>query len=114
MQIAAPAADRYDEAVAHPGRSAEDLERDTKDLPVRVLRLAGIKPGMHVLDVLGGNGYYSECRVTSSVPRARAAVNNAGFDGYDTSWKQRLADNRLPNVTHRSRTSTHASRNCKV
>jgi predicted methyltransferase len=28
-------------------------------------------------------------------------VNNAGFDGYDTSWKERLAGGRLPNVTHR-------------
>ena len=97
-----PAADRYDEAVAHAGRSAADLERDPKDQPAQVLRLAGIKPGMHVVDVLGGNGYYSELLSDLVGPQGSVLlINNAGFDGYDPSWKQRLADNRLPNVTHR-------------
>jgi len=45
---------------SHPGRSATDIERDPKDKPARVLRLTGIGPGMRVVDVLGGNGYYSE------------------------------------------------------
>jgi predicted methyltransferase len=101
--LPASAADRYDEAVAHPGRSAADLERDPKDQPARVLRLAGIKPGMHVVDVLGGNGYYSE--ILSYLVGTQGSVtliNNAGFDSYDPTWQQRLAGNRLPNVTHRT------------
>jgi predicted methyltransferase len=98
----AQAADPYDAAVAHPGRSAEDLKRDATDLPARVLRLAGIHTGMHVLDVLGGNGYYSEIVSYIVGPKGDVLfVNNAGFDGYDTSWQERLAGNRLPNVTHR-------------
>jgi predicted methyltransferase len=104
LAMAAPlsAADRYDEAVAHAGRSAADLERDPKDQPARVLRLAGIKPGMHVVDVLGGNGYYSELLSDLVGPQGSVLlVNNAGFDSYDPTWKQRLANNRLPNVTHR-------------
>jgi predicted methyltransferase len=97
-----PAADRYDAAVKHAGRSAADIERDPKDQPARVLRLTGIGAGMHVLDVLGGNGYYSE--IVSYLVGSKGdvlLVNNAGFDGYDTGWKERLADNRLANVTHR-------------
>jgi predicted methyltransferase len=97
------AADRYDEAVAHSGRSAADLERDPKDQPAQVLRLAGIKPGMHVIDVLGGNGYYSELLSYVVGPHGSVLmINNAGFDSYDPSWKERLANNRLPNVTHRT------------
>ena len=30
------------------------------DHPADILRLAGIKPGMRVADVLAGDGYYSE------------------------------------------------------
>jgi hypothetical protein len=56
----ASAADRYDAAVTHGGRSADDLKRDPIDHPVEVLRLAGIKPGMRVADVLAGDGYYSD------------------------------------------------------
>jgi predicted methyltransferase len=96
------AADRYDAAVKHPGRSAADIERDPKDQPAGVLRLTGIAPGMRVLDVLGGNGYYSEILSYLVGPKgAVLLVNNAGFDDYDTGWKERLAGNRLPNVTHR-------------
>ena len=94
------AADRYDAAVNHPGRSAADIERDLKDKPAQVLRLTGIAPGMRVVDVLGGNGYYSELLSYLVGPKGQVLlVNNGGFDSYDPSWKARLADNRLPNVT---------------
>src|SRR5579863_9327915 len=56
----AMAADRFDAAVAHSGRSAADLKRDPLDHPAELLRLTGIKPGMRVADVLAGDGYYSE------------------------------------------------------
>jgi predicted methyltransferase len=98
---AAHAADRYDAAVSHAGRSAADIERDPKDHAAQVLRLTGIGPGMHVLDVLGGNGYYSELLSYLVGPEGEVLlINNASFDGYDTSWKARLAGKRLPNVTH--------------
>jgi predicted methyltransferase len=96
------AADRYDAAVKHAGRSAADLERDPKDQVARVLRLTGIGPGMHVVDVLGSNGYYSE--LVSYLVGSKGEVlliNDPSFDSYDTGWKERLAGNRLPNVTHR-------------
>jgi predicted methyltransferase len=102
LNTAAAAADRYDAAVNHPGRSSADIERDPKDKPARVLRLTGIGPGMRVVDVLGGSGYYSEL-LSYLVGRKGEVllINNAGFDSYDPTWKERLAGNRLPNVTHR-------------
>jgi predicted methyltransferase len=99
---AAAAEDRYDAAVNHPGRSAADIERDPKDKPASVLRLTGIGPGMHVVDVLGGNGYYSELLSDLVGPKGQVLlINNSGFDSYDPTWKERLAGDRLPNVTHR-------------
>jgi predicted methyltransferase len=102
LSTAAAAADRFDAAVSHPGRSAADIERDPKDKPARVLRLTGIGPGMHVVDVLGGSGYYSELLSYLVGPKGEVLlINNAGFDSYDPTWKARLAGGRLPNVTHR-------------
>ncbi len=56
----AKGADAYDAALTHPGRPAADSARDALDHPAEMLRLAGIKPGMKVADVLAGDGYYSE------------------------------------------------------
>src|SRR6476469_4816209 len=56
----ASAADPYDAALTAPGRSAADSKRDALDHPAEILRLTGIKAGMHVADVLAGDGYYSE------------------------------------------------------
>ena len=75
------AADIYAEAVAHSGRSADDVKRDALDHPADVLRLAGIKPGMQVADVLAGDGYYSELLSYVVGPKGHVQLlNNAGFD----------------------------------
>jgi predicted methyltransferase len=98
------AADLYDSAVQHPGRSAEDLKRDPGDHPAELLRLAGIKPGMKVADVMAGDGYYSELLSYVVGPKGHVLlVNNAAFDKWsDGGWEKRLAGNRLPNVEHRT------------
>ena len=56
----ARAADAYDAAVHHSGRPEADVKRDSADHPADVLRLAGIKPGMRVVDFIAADGYYSE------------------------------------------------------
>ena len=96
------ASDRFDAAVAHPGRSAEDLKRDAIDHPADVLRLTGIKPGMQVADVLAGDGYYSELLSYVVGPKGKVfMINNAAFDHWsDGDRQKRLAANRLPNVEH--------------
>jgi len=97
------AADSYDAAVAHAGRSAADLKRDALDHPTELLRLTGIKPGMHVADVLAGDGYYSELLSDLVGPKGQVLMlNNAAFDGFaGDDRKNRLAGNRLPNVEYR-------------
>ncbi len=47
-------------AVAHTDRPEEDRARDGNRKPAEVLMFAGVKPGMTVLDLNSGGGYYSE------------------------------------------------------
>ncbi len=100
----ASAADIYDTAVQHPGRPANDLKRDPLEHPAEVLRFAGIKPGMQVADVMAASGYYSELLSYVVGPKGHILlVNNAAYDHYsEGGWEKRLADNRLPNVEHRT------------
>ena len=51
------AADIYDAAVQHSGRTADDQKRDALDHPAEILRLSGIKPGMRVGDFMASDGY---------------------------------------------------------
>lgn len=101
---AAPAADIYAKAVAHPGRSADDLKRDATDHPAAVLRAAGIKPGMQVADFLAADGYYSE--LLSYVVGDSGHVlllNNPAYDKFaNNAWQQRIDRQHLDNVEHRT------------
>src|SRR5690242_20138026 len=47
-------------ALAAPGRTDADRERDARDHPAELIALAGFGPGMTIADVFGGGGYYSE------------------------------------------------------
>src|SRR5271168_2156482 len=98
----ASAADVYDAAVAHEGRSAADLKRDPLDHPADILRLSGIAPGMRVADVLAGDGYYSELAGYVVGPTGKVfMINNAAFDHWsDGPLQARLQSNRLSNVEH--------------
>jgi predicted methyltransferase len=107
--VHARAADRFDAAVAHAGRSPADLKRDAVDHPADILRLSGIKPGMRVADVLAGDGYYSELAgyVIGSQGKV-LMINNAAFDHWSDGDRQdRLASGRLTNVEHETLDLNH-------
>jgi predicted methyltransferase len=95
-------ADEYSAAVMHPGRPAEDTARDPLDHPAEMLRLAGIRPGMKVADVLAGDGYYSELLSYVVGPKGQILmINNLAFDNWSQpALQNRLAVDRLSNVTH--------------
>jgi predicted methyltransferase len=95
------ATDLYDAALTQPTRPASDGRRDPLDHPAELLRLAGIAPGMHVADVLGGGGYYSELLSQIVGPSGKVLlINNAAYDAWSDDLSARLAANRLPNVDH--------------
>ncbi|HYM28212.1 MAG TPA: methyltransferase domain-containing protein [Steroidobacteraceae bacterium] len=103
--LGAPAhADIYSEAVAHAGRPAADVSRDSLDHPAEVLRLARIGRGMKVADFLAGDGYYSQLLSYVVGPKGHVyLLNNDAYDKWtNNEWQVRLTAGRLPNVEHRS------------
>lgn len=55
--LAAPA--YIEKAVSDPARPADDTKRDTGRHPAELTEFAGIKPGMKVVDLLPGAGYFT-------------------------------------------------------
>jgi predicted methyltransferase len=105
----ARAADLYDAAVQHAGRTDDDRKRDGLDHPAELLRLAGIKPGMRVADFLAADGYYSELLSYIVGPKGHVLlINNPSFDRWaNNAWEGRIAHNRLPNVEHQTVDPNH-------
>lgn len=91
----------YSAAVADPARSESDRARDAGRKPVEVLQFFGIEPGMQVLDMFSGGGYYTEIisRVVGDGGSVTAHNNQAylGFAGEEIN--ARFADGRLSNVS---------------
>ena len=88
------------EALASPQRIEADRARDPLRKPDQVLTFFEIKPGMRVLDLFSGGGYYTE--ILSRVVGANGSVvshNNQAYVNFVTDEiTARYADNRLPNV----------------
>jgi predicted methyltransferase len=93
-------ADSATQAVADARRPAPDRERDETSRPEEVLRFFGVRPGMHVLDLLSGGGYYSEI-LAYAVGPAGVVVAHTN-DIYEKYAADEIADRyrggRLPNV----------------
>ena len=74
--VVAPA-ETIAEAVANPVRLDYDKARDETRRPERVLEFFGIREGMKVADIQGGNGYYTELMSRIVGPEGQVfAVNN--------------------------------------
>ena len=109
MVAGAATPDMYAAAVQHAGRSAPDVQRDLIDHPAEMLRLAQLHPGQRVLDMIGGDGYYSELASYIVGPRGHVLLlNDPSFDRWaGPDLPARLAGNRLPNLEHRVADFTH-------
>lgn len=83
-----------------PQRPAADLVRDVSSRPVETMALMQLRPGMTVLDLLGGGGYFSE--LISQEVGANGKVllhNNQAYLPYvGKDLAARLADGHLKNV----------------
>ncbi|MBT8080722.1 MAG: methyltransferase domain-containing protein [Gammaproteobacteria bacterium] len=96
----APRVSVYHAAVNHADRSERDIARDAGRKPGEVLGFFGIKPGMTVLDMFSGGGYYTELasRVVGESGRVVSHTNAAYAQFVGDEATNRYADNRLPNV----------------
>lgn len=92
--------DVYTTAVASSRRSDADRARDASRRPGQVLEFFAIAPGMTVLDLFSGGGYYTE--ILSGVVGVKGKVvaqsNQAYLEYVGDEFSARYADDRLPNV----------------
>jgi predicted methyltransferase len=91
----------YRAALAAPGRAAADLEQDARRKPAEVLAFFGVQPGMSVLDLYSGGGYYTELLAAVVGPTGRVVAHNNSvyLNGLEEELAQRFGDpQRLSNV----------------
>jgi predicted methyltransferase len=93
------------ERLANPTRPEADRLRDAGRKPADVLEFLGIEPGMQVIDVIAAGGYYTEVLAIAVGPNGHVVAQNTDAvlkfrDGAnEKAISERLAENRLPNVT---------------
>jgi len=95
-----PSADAIHRAIDNPRRRPADRKRDDQRHADEVLAFFGIQPGMTVLDLYSGGGYYTELlsRVVGSSGRV-VAHNNTPYQRFaEDEIEERYANGRLPNV----------------
>ena len=87
-------------AVADPRRSDADRARDETSHPFAVMRFFGVEPGLRVLDLRSGGGYYSELLSYAVGPGGEvvAHTNDIQQTYRGDEIEARYAANRLPNV----------------
>ena len=61
-------------AVAAPGRSADNVKMDESRKPAEILKWAGLRQGMAVLDLFGGNRYWAEIFAPAVGPKGHVTV----------------------------------------
>jgi predicted methyltransferase len=69
VALAAPA--YIEKAVSDPARPADDTKRDAGRHPAELVEFAGIKPGMTVVDLLPGGGYFTRIFAKAVGPKGR-------------------------------------------
>ena len=88
------------ESLASPDRLEQDRDRDPLRHPDHILAYFEIEPGMTVLDLFSGGGYYSEIvsRIVGEGGKV-VAHNNEAYIAYEKDQLAlRFADSRLANV----------------
>ncbi len=87
-------------ALAAEARPAADRERDAARKPGEVLAFFGLEPGMTVLDLFSGGGYYTEiaARIVGPSGRVIAHNNQSYLDYAAEEIAARYAAGRLANV----------------
>jgi predicted methyltransferase len=95
-----PASVDYQAALAARGRPNEDREQDAWRKPAEVLAFFGVQPGMVVLDLYAGGGYFTELLAAVVGPTGRVVAHNneAYLGGVGEEFNRRFAESRLPNV----------------
>ncbi len=92
-----PAVSIHDAAVANELRPEADRERDAGRKPAEVLAFIGIEPGMAVLDMFSGGGWYAEviAHVVGDSGRVIAHSNEAYKNFVGDALEERVDSGRI-------------------
>jgi predicted methyltransferase len=90
-------------AVDNPARSEDARARDAGRLPVKVMAVYGVRPGMTILEVGAGSGYYTEILSAAVGPEGRVIAQNTPSDYY----KKYVADTFEPLAARLSNVDPH-------
>jgi len=87
-------------AVENSARPPADVARDAARKPSEILEFFEIEPGMTVLDVFAGGGYYTEILNQLVGPEGKVfSHNNVAYEGFvGEELSARFANDRLGNV----------------
>ena len=98
--VAEPALSIYEAAVASEARPDADRARDEGRKPAEILEFMGIEPGMTVLDMFTGGGYYAEiiAGVVGEQGKVIAQSNQAYLGFVGEAFEARFGSGRLTNV----------------
>lgn len=93
-------ADPIGDAIGDTNRTADDKARDAKDHTAEVLAFFGVKPGIVVVDLFAGGGYYSELIGRIVGPTGKVYLyNNSGYAQYAAKpLAARVDSGRMQNV----------------
>lgn len=83
--------DRLQRAIASPARSAESRARDAARHPEETLRFFGIDPGMQVLELWPGGGWYTEILAPFLAEDGKLVITNYDPDGPQDEAPHRYA-----------------------
>lgn len=91
----------YAALVAMASRPEIDRKDDAARKPAAVMAFFGAKPGMTVMELEAGGGYYTELLSHAVGLNGKVIMQNPqSFDAFlGDALEQRLGNNRLPNVT---------------
>jgi predicted methyltransferase len=87
-------------AIAQPARPEADLARDTTRKPAEMLEFAQIRPGLTVIDVIPGSGYFTRLFAVSVGPKGKvyAYVPTEIAGKFDSEATARKVASAYPNV----------------
>ena len=89
--------DAVAKAVSNPQRPTEDIAKDANRKPAEVLSFFNIEPGMTVLDIFSGGGYYTEMlnSIVGEDGKVIAHSNQAYMSFTGDAYEKRHANGRL-------------------
>lgn len=100
-----PAAQDLASLLASDTRAEADRARDAGRKPAEVIAFLGIETGMSVIDIIGAGGYYTEVLSLAVGPEGHVTAQNPAIvmkmreGANEKALSERLANNRLPNVS---------------